>query len=159
MAIGLISACGLCKEEVIAKSAGLDILAHSLARTGRGERREKGKLWNGKGSKGWKSSDVNLLRDWLLSWPSSNGDGCTHIYPLASSLNPVVHTSAKVQTRPVRVLLQVKCCQHSLLPPSLCFFCCKISSTAHHRAPVWQPILNISLHVFEKDLLSLFWFD
>ena len=52
MAIGLISACGLCKEEVIAKSAGLDILAHSSARTGRGERREKGKLWNGKGSKG-----------------------------------------------------------------------------------------------------------
>ena len=38
MAIGLISAGGLCKEEVIAKSAGLDILAHSLARTGRGER-------------------------------------------------------------------------------------------------------------------------
>ena len=44
MAIGVISAGGLSKEEVIAKSAGLDILAHSLARTGRGER-EKGKMW------------------------------------------------------------------------------------------------------------------
>ena len=44
MAIGLISVGGLSKEEVIAKSAGLDILAHSLARTGRrrGERKRKG---------------------------------------------------------------------------------------------------------------------
>lgn len=43
MAIGLISVGGLSKEEVIAKSAGLDILAHSLARTGRsgGEREEE----------------------------------------------------------------------------------------------------------------------
>ena len=60
MAIGLISAGGLSKEEVIAKSAGLDILAHSLARTGR-RRRERGReredmewKWDGKRSKGWK---------------------------------------------------------------------------------------------------------
>ena len=55
MAIGLISVGGLSKEEVIAKSAGLDILAHSLARTGRrrGER-EREWIWNGKRSKRWK---------------------------------------------------------------------------------------------------------
>ena len=53
MAIGLISAGGLSKEEVIAKSAGLDILAHSLARTGRRRReREREDMewkWNGNG--------------------------------------------------------------------------------------------------------------
>ena len=58
MAIGLISAGGLSKEEVIAKSAGLDILAHSSARTGRRrrerEREDMGWKWNGKRSEGWK---------------------------------------------------------------------------------------------------------
>ena len=51
MAIGLISVGGLCKEEVIAKSAGLDILAHSTVRSGRRRsEREKGKIWNEKRS-------------------------------------------------------------------------------------------------------------
>ena len=65
MAIGLISACGLCKEEVIAKSAGLDILAHSSARTGRGER-EKGKMWMWKRSKG----KMKKFRCEFTSWPA-----------------------------------------------------------------------------------------
>ena len=54
MAIGLISACGLRKEEVIAKSAGLDILAHSSARTGRGEREREREALEWKGIQGMK---------------------------------------------------------------------------------------------------------
>ena len=86
MAIGLIWAGGLSKEEVIAKSAGLDILAHSTATTGRRrgerERQREREDWNGRRSRErkWKSSDVNLLRDPLSSCPSSNGDWCTHTY-------------------------------------------------------------------------------
>ena len=53
MAIGLISAGGLSKEEVIAKSAGLDILAHSLARTGRRRSRERETKRKGNGME-WK---------------------------------------------------------------------------------------------------------
>ena len=82
MSIGLILAGGLGKEEVIAKSVGLDISAHSSTRTGgrscREDRWSQYESRRNRIGRQRKSADLNLRRDlFLISWR------LMHIYLMA----------------------------------------------------------------------------